>query len=241
MAAYIAGREEFEEVDLVMPNRTPFTIKKTDHGMARPFFIRHNDEEIRVTCAKIEQHFKTNRPVLIEFQRYIVGRPNLLTLPLVPVQEDRSLHFQAGCQFEYLIRELKVWCYTESYPPNIEVDCAYLTPNMPIKIGDIEMRLPNGMFLHRDEERRRFHSIVKLIETNSYIQRKNQVIEQDELIREEKRKLAKRLLESGPPKAKRTEGMQVPKYIASSKLLIAEKKIAQAGKIQIDEGKKKGR
>jgi Tfp pilus assembly protein PilN len=84
---------------------------------------------------------------------------------------------------------------------------------MPIKIGDIELRLPHGMFLHRDFERKRFHSIVKLTETNSYIQRKNQVIEQEELLREEQRKIAKRLLETGPQKAKKTTGLNVPIYI----------------------------
>jgi len=111
---------------------------------------------------------------------------------------------------------------------------------MAIKVGDPEMRLPHGMFLHKDWERKRFHSVVKLTETNSYIQRKNQVIEQAELIREEKRKMQKRVQETGPQKAKRTAGPAVPRYIQSSKHLMAEKKVAQAG-MNIDEGKKKGR
>jgi len=85
VAAVIKGRDEFDDLDLVFPHRTPFTIKKTDHGMVRPFVIRHNDEEIIVTINNIEKHFKTQRPVLMEFQRYIPGRPNLLTLPIVPV------------------------------------------------------------------------------------------------------------------------------------------------------------
>lgn len=208
--------------------------------MVRPFFIRHNDEEIRVTCSSVTEHFKTNQPVLMDFQRYIVGRPNLLTLPLNPVQEDKSLHFQAGCEFHYLLRELQVWCYTETYPPVIEVDCSILSPNMPIKIGDIELQLPNGMFLHKDWEKRRFHSIVKLTETNSYILRKNQIIEQNEQIREQKRKMTKRMLSTGPIKTKKSGALVVPKYISSSKHIMAEKKIAQAG-MKVDEGKKKGR
>lgn len=43
----------------------------------------------------------------------------------------------------------------------------------------------------------RFQSIVKLTETNSYIQRKNQVIEQAELIREEKKRMQTKLLTKG--------------------------------------------
>lgn len=55
----ISGREEFDDVDLVMPNRTPHTIKRCEHGMVRPYFVRFNDEDIRVTCNKIDYHFKT--------------------------------------------------------------------------------------------------------------------------------------------------------------------------------------
>ena len=67
VAACVGERDEFEDLDLVMPWRTPFTIRKTLHGLVRPFVIRHNDEEIMVTCHKIMDHFKTKRPVLIDF------------------------------------------------------------------------------------------------------------------------------------------------------------------------------
>jgi hypothetical protein len=189
VAAVIKGRDEFDDIDLVFPHRTPFTIRKADHGMVRPFYVRWNDQEIMVTVESIEEHFKTRHPVLMNFQRYIPGRPNLLKLPLVPVQEDKSLHFQAGAQFHFLTNEITVWCFNESYPGVIEVDCSDLSPQLSIKIGDIEKTLPSGMFLHKKCQARRFQSIVKLTETNSYIQRKNQVIEQADLIREEKKKI----------------------------------------------------
>jgi hypothetical protein len=69
--------------------------------------------------------------------------------------------------------------------------------------------------------------VVKLTETNIYIQRKNQVIEQADLIRDERKKLNIRLLEEGQKRAKRTTGMVVPKYIQSSKHIMAEKKAVQ--------------
>lgn len=75
------------------------------------------------------------------------------------------------------MEEIMVWCYNESYPGIIEIDCKDLSPQLSIKVGDIEKLLPNGMFLHKEMQRRRFQSVVKLTETNSYIQRKNQVIE----------------------------------------------------------------
>ena len=145
----------------------------------------------------------------------------------MPVQEDKSYHFQAGAQFHFLVKELTVWCYNESYPGVIEVDCKDLSPQLSIKIGDIEKMLPPGMFLHKQCQKMRFQSIVKLTETNSYIQRKNQVIEQAELIREERRKIQKRLLNKNDGKQKRTTGLVAPKYIASSKHIMAEKKQAQ--------------
>jgi hypothetical protein len=45
-------------------------------------------------------------------------------------------------------------------------------------------------------------------------------------------------LEKGDGKKKRTSGMDVPKFIASSKHIMAEKKVAQAGQGS-KEGKKK--
>ena len=85
----------------------------------------------------------------------------------------------------------------------------------------------------------RFQSIVKLTETNSYIQRKNQVIEQAELIREEKKKMQTKLLTKGDGKNKKMKGLQVPKYIQSSKHIMAEKKVAQANLNVSTEGKGK--
>lgn len=67
VAAVINGREEFEDVDLVMPHRVPFTIKKADHGMVRPFWVRHNDDEIMVTTNFIRAHPKIQQPMYIDF------------------------------------------------------------------------------------------------------------------------------------------------------------------------------
>ncbi len=59
VAAVINKRDEFNDIDLVMPKRTPYTILRTDHGLVRPFYIRNNDDEIMVTCTNIDRHFKT--------------------------------------------------------------------------------------------------------------------------------------------------------------------------------------
>ena len=84
---------------------------------------------------------------------------------------------------------------------------------MSIKVGDIERMLPHGMFLHKSNAKARFHSVVKLTETNMYIQRKNQVIEQADLIRDAKKDLQTRLLDKNSGKKNKTNGKVVPKYI----------------------------
>ena len=81
-------------------------------------------------------------------QRYVVGRPNLLNIPIVPVNQEKSLHWEAGCNFHYLVKDLWVWSFMDTYPPRIEIDCSHLSPNMSIKIGDVEKMMPYGIYLH---------------------------------------------------------------------------------------------
>jgi hypothetical protein len=136
--ALIEERDEFPDLDLVFPHRVPFTMMKTDHGLVRPYAVRYKGEEFLVSVKEIKKHLKTREPILLILQRFIPGRPNLVTVPLIPVNEDRSLHLQSGCMFEFFIEEIQCWTYKEHYPALIEVDCADLSPNLPVKLGDVE-------------------------------------------------------------------------------------------------------
>ena len=69
----------------------------------------------------------------------------------------------------FFIKELYVWSYNDSYPARIEVDGQNLTPNYPIKIGDLEKMLPYGMYLHKMYDHQKFSSVVKLDLTNLYL------------------------------------------------------------------------
>ena len=46
VACVIQARDEFPDLDIVLPWRAPFTLMKMHHGAVRPFIIRHNGEEI---------------------------------------------------------------------------------------------------------------------------------------------------------------------------------------------------
>ncbi len=75
------------------------------------------------------------------------------------------------------------------YPAQIELDCSMMSPNLPLKIGDVERMLPYGMYLHKQYDHQKFRAIAKLTETNLYIQRKNTILEQNEQIREQRKKM----------------------------------------------------
>jgi hypothetical protein len=209
-----------------MPWRAPFQIKRSEHSFVRPWYMKHpvTEEEIRVTCSMINYHETTKLPYFMEFQRYIVGRPNLLRLPVVPVQEDKSAHFQAGCQFHYLKKHLWCWSFNDVYPAQLEVDCSMLSPNMPIKIGDVERMLPYGVYLHKQYDSQLFHSIVRLSITNTYVERKNTIIEQTDQIKQQRRKMQSALLEKKKEEKISTVVKKVPSVVQSSKYLQAEKK-----------------
>lgn len=81
----IEGREEFKDLDLVLPWRVPYQVLRAQHGLVKPFYIKYNDEEIRVTYKEAQRHPKRDHIFHIAFQRYIIGRPNLLILPVIPV------------------------------------------------------------------------------------------------------------------------------------------------------------
>ena len=44
----IKARDEFEDIDLVFPWRTPFTMMRDEHTYMKPYYIKYKDEEIRV-------------------------------------------------------------------------------------------------------------------------------------------------------------------------------------------------
>ena len=89
----------------------------------------------------------------------------------------------------YLVKDLWVWCFTDSYPARIEVDCSGISPRVPIRIGDVEKMLPLGMYLHKKYETQKWTAIAKLQTTNSYVKRKNLIIEQNDQIMTQRRNM----------------------------------------------------
>lgn len=127
----------------------------------------------------------------------------------------------------YMIKEIYVWCYNDTYPARIEVDCKDLTPTYPIKIGDVEKMLPYGMYLHKMYDHQKFHSVVKLNQTNLYVQRKNMVVEQAEQIKDQRKKMQLAMVgekKKGEAAGKKKTEKHVPEVVTSAKFLMQEKK-----------------
>lgn len=116
--------------------------------MTKPYYIEHEGEQIRCTLSKLIKDSHNNVPLKAVLQRYIVGRPNLLRMPLMMVQEEVSEHYAAGAHIEFLIEEVDVWCYSDYYPARFDIDCQNLTLNTPYRLGDLSLTLPYGMYLH---------------------------------------------------------------------------------------------
>jgi len=94
-----------------------------------------------------------------------------------------------------VIDHVWVWCFTDKYPARIDADCEFISPNNPLKIGDIEKMLPFGMYLHKKYDSQRFHAVAKLEATNIYVQKKNLILEQQDQIKEQRRRMQTSLLE----------------------------------------------
>ena len=119
----IERREEFEDLDLVFKWKTAYRILHDPHGFTKPYYLTHNDEEIRVTCSLVRQdQMRQGKPYFLDFQRYIVGRPNLLHMPLRFTRLDDNPHFESGCMPTELFDSLYVWSFIDKYPPMLEVD-----------------------------------------------------------------------------------------------------------------------
>lgn len=97
----------------------------------------------------------------MEFNRFIMGRPNPITLPVIHVNLEKSQYFKFGANVEQLIRRLELWTYTDQFPPRIEVDIEYMSVTTGVQIGDVEKTLPHGVFLHKKYDHQKYHAIMK--------------------------------------------------------------------------------
>jgi hypothetical protein len=94
--------------------------------------------------------------------RYIVGRPNLLFLPIQLERNFNNPYLNRGSSFESQIQGVWVYSYNETYPSVLRVDITNVTPTRPYKIGDLQNSMPMGMLLHERYNRIIHRNIFKI-------------------------------------------------------------------------------
>lgn len=107
-------------------------------------------------------------PLLLEFNRFVEGRPNPINIPVSPTNEIGCIDHAAGANIQLELRSLDLWTYTPNYPPRMELDCASLSVDNSIKLGDVEKLLPEGVYLHKKYLHRKYQAVLKLEATRVF-------------------------------------------------------------------------
>ena len=165
----VIKRDEWsEDAHYVGDKSIAFTILKADNNHCRTYCLDTGAEPIRVVLHRVLEHDWERYAMRVEFHRFIVGRPNPITVPIFPINESSCLGYMAGAQLRFNVRSLDLWTYTDKYPPRLDIDCSQMTIEESIKIGDVEKMLPEGVFLHKKYDHRKHQSVINLIETKVY-------------------------------------------------------------------------
>ncbi len=86
----------------------------------------------------------------MRFQRFIVGRPNLVTLQIKLAGRNlNELIDDFDLELAQLHHMVDVWVTTSDYSPILEIDCRLIGHKRPFKFIDLVKLLPEGVWLHR--------------------------------------------------------------------------------------------
>ncbi len=133
------------------------------HVNVKPYYLKIGNDEVKCTLIKKERLPGDDRPFKIRFQRYIVGRPNLLNLKIKLVGRHlQPLLINMGSEMVQYYFDVDVWCKNEEYPPLIEIDYRLISPSEPFKFEDLSLMLPDGIWLHRKYDRVMQNSIASM-------------------------------------------------------------------------------
>ena len=88
-ALSILKRDEWaEDLDCVVTMSSARKINRAKHGSVRRFKIHHGDEEIYAVKHEIMMHDWQEWPMKLEMNRFIVGRPNPIRVPIIMGNQD---------------------------------------------------------------------------------------------------------------------------------------------------------
>lgn len=157
-------REEFPEVDFVLDQKQGYTLRRVPQMMAQNYHVRlpETDEIIRVTINNLEFHPELNWIPWIHFNRYIVGRPNLLYIPIKIRKGFSNPILNMGGNLYQKIHGVQVYSYNDDYPTTFEIDPHNVTCSRGYRLGDLMNTFPDGVVLHPRYEKHLTANIFRL-------------------------------------------------------------------------------
>ncbi|CAD8060390.1 unnamed protein product [Paramecium sonneborni] len=150
VAVVIEGRDEFEDIDIVLDYYQVAAVKRRICANVAPIYIRipgHN-EDIRCTLGEIIKDPKSGWPFKVTLRRYIVGRPNLLYVPIALLPNNSNPALVRGTDYDVHIEGVWINSYNATYPTRFLVDVKNLKTYRPYKLGDLQNTFPQGVLLH---------------------------------------------------------------------------------------------
>jgi hypothetical protein len=169
IACILEGREEFPDFHFVLDRKFVRSFNSKPHWKVKPFYLQHGNQETRCTVIEKARLPTYETPYKMRFQRYIVGRPNLLTLEIKFVGRELNPYLRdMDIEFAQYFNKFDIWTVNDEYPPLLEIDVRRVFPWQPYKIIDLKMDLPEGMWLHRKYDNLMYQAICSMGENYNY-------------------------------------------------------------------------
>lgn len=106
----------------------------------------------------------------VRFNRFIPGKPNLITLPLKFTNLNQNYWIgEGGCEWYHTMRSIDVWVFNDDFPPALEIDTHMAQPDIPFRIAELEQIMPDGIILHKKYLKNKTQTILGISSNYNYI------------------------------------------------------------------------
>lgn len=95
------ARDEFpDDLNFIVSWSVGNMIANWEHGLQKQYILDLGEEQVPVIHSNLVVHDWHNKVMSLEMNRFIVGRPNPIWLPIVPVGIEYSDAFLNGYNFD---------------------------------------------------------------------------------------------------------------------------------------------
>ncbi|MFA6029757.1 MAG: 50S ribosomal protein L25 [Elusimicrobiota bacterium] len=123
--------------------------------------LKHDKGEDTVIVKELQRHVVTSRPIHADFQRVSLTEKIDVKIRIVTVGEAPGVKLQGGIQ-EQVLRELKVRCFPNAIPEQVQVDVSKLNINETLYVSDLQ--IPEGVEVVEDPKHIVVHIVIPAAE-----------------------------------------------------------------------------